>query len=268
MTGLHLHGLNVNGREFNTQAQPMVDAFAVEWGFIKTDSITIESIREVREFCEEASETGRWNGVAVEGFVVRTNIGPRPAEQGHDTPPYTPGSSFFFKVKFDEPYMMYRDWREITKALLSAKQKGSITSARISKAKLKRPETLEYKNWVEKEILRNPKAFADYQNNRGIIAVREAFLRWRETPEGQRAAEATRPVTPPPQHRPTSTKTVLVPVAVPGCGMSTCLCVASSTSLTLYYRQNDRCSCAKTSLRLRAYAKRQCPCKAYRQYIP
>jgi len=268
MTGLHLHGLNVNGREFNTQAQPTVDAFAREWGFIKTDSITIDSIQEVREFCEEASKTGKWNGVAVEGFVVRTTIGPRPDEEGHDTPPYLPGSSFFFKVKFDEPYMMYRDWREITKALLSAKQKGNIASARISKARLKREETLGYKNWVEKEILRNPKAFADYQNNRGIIAVRKAYLKWRDTPEGEQFAEMVRPVSPPPQHGPKSTKTVLVPIAVPGCGMSGSLCMPSNEVLIPYYRQNDHCGCPRTSLRLRPYAKRQCSCKEDRRRLP
>ena len=219
MTGLHLHGLNVNGREFNTLAQPVLDDFATEWGFIKTESITFDSIQDVREFCEEAGKTGKWNGIAIEGFVVRTTIGPRPPDVGHDTPPYPPGSSFFFKVKFDEPYMMYRDWREITKALLSAKQKGNIASARISKARLKRKETLEYKHWVEKEILCNPKAFIHYQNNRGIIAVREKFLKWRETPEGERLAGSMRPVTPPPQYGPKPTKTIIVPIGVPGCGM-------------------------------------------------
>ena len=268
LTGLHLHGLNVNGREFNTQAQPEVDAFATEWGFIRTDSITIDSIREVREFCEEAGKTGKWNGVAVEGFVVRTSIGPRPEEKGHDTPPYSPGSSFFFKVKFDEPYMMYRDWREITKSLLSAKQKGNIAGAKISKAKLKRRETLEYKNWVEKEILRNPKAFADYQNNRGIIAVREAFLKWRDTPEGEQVAESMRPATPPPQHGPKSTKTVLVPIAIPGCGTSGPFCMSRVIGLIHYYRKNDYCSCPRTSLRLCAYAKRQCPCQKDRRRLP
>ena len=268
MTGLHLHGLNVNGREFNTQAQPVVDEFATEWGFIRTDSITIDSIQDVRRFCEETGKTGRWNGVAVEGFVVRTTIGPRPEEKGHDTPPYSPGSSFFFKVKFDEPYMMYRDWREITKSLLSAKQKGNIAGARISKAKLKRTETLEYKNWVEKEILRNPKAFVDYQNNRGIIAVREAYLKWRDTPEGEQVAEAMRPVTPPPQHGSKPTKMVLVPIAIPGCGMLHPLCMSDTVCLIPYYRQNNHCSCPRTSLRLWAYAERQCPCKKGRRCVP
>ena len=230
----------------------MVDDFATEWGFIKTESITADSIQDVREFCEEASKTGKWNGIAIEGFVVRTTIGPRPADRGSDTPPYPPGSSFFFKVKFDEPYMMYRDWREITKALLSAKQKGNIASARISKAKLKRKETLEYKNWVEKEIFRNPRAFMNYQNNRGIIAVREAFLNWRATPEGEQIAESMRPVTPPPQHGPKATKTIIIPIGIPGCGMSDSLYLFSDASLIPHYRQDDCCSCPRTYIRLGA----------------
>src|SRR6266446_4373609 len=30
-----------------------------------------------------------------------------------DAPPYSPGSSFFFKVKFDKPYLMYCNWQEM-----------------------------------------------------------------------------------------------------------------------------------------------------------
>ena len=51
--------------------------------------------------------------------------------------PYPAGSSFFFKVKFDEPYLMYRDWREVTKVLLS---KGP-SAANVPKSKLRRAET-------------------------------------------------------------------------------------------------------------------------------
>ena len=32
-----------------------------------------------------------------------------PTKDDTSPPPYADGSSFFFKVKFDEPYMMYRD---------------------------------------------------------------------------------------------------------------------------------------------------------------
>jgi tRNA ligase len=218
MSGLHLHGINANSGDFNTQAQPVVDAFAEEWGFIKTASIVLNSVKEVREFTEETGKTGKWKDEAVEGFVVRTTIGPRPADPQNDTPPYTPGTSFFFKVKFDEPYMMYRDWRELTKALLSAKQRGNIKNAKISKGKLRRKETVIYKQWVENEILRNPKAFDSYSKNRGIIAVRDQFIRWLESPEGSRAKESVQVPDPAETSEKLNGKVVLVPIAVPGCG--------------------------------------------------
>jgi tRNA ligase len=95
---------------------------------------------------------------------------------------------------------------------------------------------LGYNNWVEKEILCSPKVFAEYQNNRGIIAVREAYLKWSEAPEGEQFADMMRPETPPPQHGPKLTKTVLVPIAVPACGMSGSLCMRSNIGLIPYYR--------------------------------
>ena len=220
MSGLHLHGLNKNVGEFNTQSQPVVDAFAEEWGFIKTASIVLNTEREVREFAEETGKSGKWNGEAVEGFVVRTTIGPRPEDAQHDTPPYPPGSSFFFKIKFDEPYMMYRDWRELTKSLLTAYSKGNISDARISKAKMKRKETVVYKHWVENDIKRNPKAFVTYSKGRGIIAVRDRFLEWLQTPEGLKAGlsvEEEISTAPGPSHK--GEKVVLMPIAVPGCGV-------------------------------------------------
>lgn len=223
MTGLHLHGLNANTGDFNTQAQPVVDAFAEEWRFIKTASIVLNSVKEVHEFTEEVGKTGKWNGEAVEGFVVRTTIGSRPTDAQNDTPPYAPGTSFFFKVKFDEPYMMYRDWRELTKALLSAKQRGNIKDAKISKGRLRRKETVIYKQWVENEILQNPKAFDSYSKNRGIIAVRDQFIRWLESPEGGRAKESVQVPDPTKTSTKLDEKVVLVPIAVPGCGTYRCI---------------------------------------------
>ncbi|KIM27864.1 hypothetical protein M408DRAFT_329795 [Serendipita vermifera MAFF 305830] len=222
MTGLHLHGLNVNVGQFNTQPQPVVDAFAEEWGFIKTASIVLNTEREVREFSQEIGKIGKWNGEAVEGFVVRTTIGPRPTNEQSDTPPYPPGSSFFFKIKFDEPYMMYRDWRELTKSLLTAYSKGNMKDARISKAKLKRKETVVYKQWVEKEIKTNPRAFDSYSKNIGIIAVRDRFLEWLTTPEGRMAGlSIAEEVSQTASVSHKGEKVVLVPIAVPGCGKTT-----------------------------------------------
>jgi len=84
-------------------------------------------------FADEVSRSGTWNGKALEGFVVCTTI--RVAAVTDASPlPYANGS-FFFKVKFDEPYMVYRDWREITKALLT-RSKG----AKLLKSKMALPE--------------------------------------------------------------------------------------------------------------------------------
>ncbi|CCA68348.1 related to TRL1-tRNA ligase [Serendipita indica DSM 11827] len=246
MTGLHLHGLNANVGEFNTQAQPVVDAFAEEWGFIKTASLVLNTEREVREYTQEIGKTGKWNGVPVEGFVVRTTIGPRPAEAGNDTPPYAPGSSFFFKVKFDEPYMMYRDWRELTKALLAAKAKGNIADAKLSKAKLRRKETMVYKQWVEKEIVRNPKAFALYTKGRGIIAVRDRFFEWLATPEGQKSEGLVNVEIPQKVEAGATNKVVIVPVAVPGCGKTT-ISVALAHLFGFGHTQSDNIKAKKAA---------------------
>jgi tRNA ligase len=132
VTGLHLHGLNKNSPAFVTvpssngkEGETTVDSFAAEWGFIRTVTLEMNDIDKVKEFTDECAKTGSWNNEAIEGFVVRTHIkmSNRSAFTGQDAPPYPPGANFFFKIKFDEPYMMYRDWREITKSYLSVYDK-------------------------------------------------------------------------------------------------------------------------------------------------
>jgi tRNA ligase len=132
--------------DFKSQSNAIVDEFAREWGFIVTASYELPSVSEVKAFTEEIGRSGKWNGEALEGFVVRTTVSlpPTKGSAPADASPYSPGSSFFFKVKFDEPYMMYRDWREITKSLLS---KGE--SAKPPKNKMARPETKTYVAWVK-----------------------------------------------------------------------------------------------------------------------
>jgi tRNA ligase len=220
---LHLHGLNVSTKEFKTLSHQEVDAFAEEWGFIATASITMNSIAEVKEFTTEIGKTGKWNGEAVEGFVVRTHVTEPPVGGGESTSasPYSPGSSFFFKVKFDEPYMMYRDWREVTKSLLSSK--GPMSASSLPKSKMKRAETKLYVRWVIDEIKRDRKSFELYTRGKGIIATRERFLSWLETQEGRKDMEDAKAGTLQPSTAPDPPrvfeKTIIVPVAIPGCGM-------------------------------------------------
>ncbi|KAI0824940.1 RNA ligase-domain-containing protein [Trametes gibbosa] len=223
-SGLHLHGLNSCTRRFRTQAQAVVDAFADEWGFVKTASTVLDSLPAVRAFSEEVGRTGRWNGEALEGFVVRTRVAAPPPMRGGGTPagasPYPAGSSFFFKIKFDEPYMMYRDWREVTKTLLA---KGPSPS-NVPKSKLRRAETKVYVRWVCDEIRRDRSQFAEYTKGRGIIATRERFLKWLESGQGEHAQATAAEV---PAEGPKADvdlkegKVIIVPVAVPGVGKTT-----------------------------------------------
>jgi len=112
--------------------------------------------------------------------------------------------------------MMYRDWREITKSLLS---KGE--SARLPKNKMARPETKTYVAWVKGEIKRNPSLFEGYTKGHGIIATRERFLVWLETDEGKRGkrkAETDKEARQTPGKE--LGKTIIMPIAVPGVGTS------------------------------------------------
>ena len=212
-SGLHLHGINETHKDFRTLPASIVDAFADEWGFMKTPTLVLKSIPEVKQFTDEIAKTGTWKGEPLEGFVVRTHIVP----PKHDStsrdraPPYPAGSSFFFKVKFDEPYMMYRDWREITKILLSAK--GSLDDAKIPKSKLKRKETQLYIKWIKEEIRQNRGAFSEFSKGKGIIATRERFLEWLGCNQGKDASEELESSQPD-----GFGKTIILPVAIPGCG--------------------------------------------------
>ncbi|OAX33523.1 hypothetical protein K503DRAFT_804308 [Rhizopogon vinicolor AM-OR11-026] len=232
-SGLHLHGINKTTKGFHTMPTETVDAFAEEWGFIKTPTITFDSIPDVKLFTDDIAKTGKWNGEALEGFVVRTHV--VDAKHGSTSrdacPPYPTGSSFFFKVKFDEPYMMYRDWREVTKSLLS---KG-ISDAKLPKSKLKRKETRLYVDWVKKEIKHNPSAFSEFTRGKGIIATRERFLKWMETDDGKK--DLTLESEAPPTTKEFG-KTIIVPLAIPGCG-KTAVSVALASLFSFGHTQSD-----------------------------
>ncbi|KAJ8481051.1 hypothetical protein ONZ51_g6278 [Trametes cubensis] len=239
-TGLHLHGLNSCTKRFATQPQEVVDAFAREWGFIVTPSTVLNSIADVRAFTDKIAKTGRWNGEPLEGFVVRTHVTepPTKGDKPVSASPYPSGSSFFFKIKFDEPYMMYRDWREVTKVLLS---KGP-DPAHAPKSKLRRAETKLYVQWVCDEIKRDKNQFKDYTRGKGIIATRERFLAWLESGAGKNAKSAAKEV-------PEETglqkdaglkgrKVIIVPVAIPGVGKTT-IAVALSYLFGFAHVQSD-----------------------------
>jgi tRNA ligase len=182
----------------------------------------VNTIKEVRDFTDECAARGEWKGEPVEGFVVRTRVTdvPTSGRSGKETDParspYKSNSSFFFKVKFDEPYMMYRDWREVTKTLLSSK--AYLSPSLLPKSKMKRPETKLYVKWVINEIKKDPEAFKNYTRGKGIIKTRESYLEWLKSDKGEKDLEEE-------VHKEQEgaakvfTKTIIVPIAIPGCGM-------------------------------------------------
>ena len=131
--------------------------------------------------------------------------------------PYPAGSSFFFKVKFDEPYMMYRDWREVTKMILSQDPE----KLKLPKNKMRRFETRAYVRWVKQEIARDREQFALYTKGRGIIATRDKFLEWFESENGKNECEDYERETALRRERKEFGKTIIVPVAIPGVGKTT-----------------------------------------------
>jgi tRNA ligase len=56
---------------------------------------------DVKKISDECALTGTFDGKPVEGFVVRSCV-------------KSTGATHFFKIKFDEPYLMFREWREVT----------------------------------------------------------------------------------------------------------------------------------------------------------
>jgi tRNA ligase len=233
LTGLHLHGLNLNVPHFETLDPSTVATFARQWGFIETPSVQLSSLDEVRTYTDKIAKEGSWNGEAIEGFVVRCRVKEVPSKgnkREDGEPPYPPGSPFFFKIKFEEPYLMYRQWREITRQmlpLLRPECKGRTDRKAFPwtqmQAKLKRPESAVYADWCADRMIKEPELFDNY--DKGVVKVRERFLEW-TAGDGRKKWDAARAKSGLSESGGGSRggvgdkkiKTMIVPVAAPGCG--------------------------------------------------
>ncbi|KAL4813671.1 fungal tRNA ligase phosphodiesterase domain-containing protein [Aspergillus spinulosporus] len=192
--GIYLHGINFNLPEFATLPSSEVHRFADAWGFKKANFVVYDDLSTVKKFLEKCAETGSWDGRDTEGFVIRCKM----SENGHG-----PYRDWFFKYKFEEPYLMYRQWRECTKAMLSGK---------APKIKKHKKITEEYLAYARQQFSLHPELRERYQHNHGIISMRDGFLKERGLNGAQiiqmEAENVTRDV-------------VLVPIASIGCGKTT-----------------------------------------------
>ena len=158
MAGIYLHGLNFNLSEFATCSGPEVHEFADTWGFKKAQYVNIQTLDQAKSFLDKCAETGSWDGRDTEGFVVRCKV----REKGGE-----PYRDWFFKYKFEEPYLMYRQWRECTKAIIAGKQ---------PKYKKHKTITEQYLLYARRQLAKDRNLGKEYNKNHGIIAMRDGFL--------------------------------------------------------------------------------------------
>ncbi|KAJ5689735.1 hypothetical protein N7462_004127 [Penicillium macrosclerotiorum] len=197
--GIYLHGLNYNQPNFATHSSDKVHEFADAWGFKKAKFVVYDDIESVRKFLEECAETGTWDDRETEGFVIRCQL----SEGGNAA-----FQDWFFKYKFEEPYLMYRQWRECTKAVISGK---------MPKIKKHEKITEEYLQFARRIFIKEPHLAREYNHNHGIISLREAFLKERGLKGSEIIAMEEEQV----KGKDTTKNVILTPIASLGCGKTT-----------------------------------------------
>lgn len=213
LTGLHLHGLNKNEPVLVSLPSTTVSAFAKTWGMIPTPFSIFPSILAVKTYCATVEAAGGVEDPTtgqvspVEGFVVRG------AKKGGAA-----GEPFFWKVKYDQPYLMYREWRELTRKLLA-----EFPEVTVKPAKLRNKESRLYLWWVHSQMEKDITQFESWKVGKGIIKTREDFLSWSRTQEGKEQArrlgqEVKEEVDTKAVNDKSFDRTLIVPVAVQGCG--------------------------------------------------
>ncbi|CAJ2512678.1 Uu.00g007970.m01.CDS01 [Anthostomella pinea] len=199
--GLYLHGVNVNIPQFMTYPSDLVQQFADEWGFRKVGLQVFDDVEKVKSFLDGVAESGAHEGRDVEGFVIRCRMSLNPEKK--------PYNDWFFKYKFDEPYLMYRQWRECTKALIAGRPPKYKKHTKI---------TEEYLLYARKRLAADPKLGKLYNLNHGIIALRDDFLAFKNL-KGSDAANFEKEFGS--TASTVSSDIVLVPIATIGCGKTT-----------------------------------------------
>ncbi|KAL8687244.1 MAG: hypothetical protein Q9218_006527 [Villophora microphyllina] len=219
-SGLYLHGVNLNLPDFATYPGELVHAFADQWGFKKAEYVIKDDLDTVKSFLDNCATTGSWNGRDTEGFVIRCQRNEHGANGNyHD---------WFFKYKFEEPYLMYRQWREATKA---------VVAGRAPRFKKHKAITEEYLLYARRQLAKNPKIGQEYNKNHGIIAMRDGFLQERGL-KGSDIIKQEQSGEDPTTSAGISKNIVLVPVASIGCGKTT-LAVALTKLFEWGHVQND-----------------------------
>ena len=217
--GLYLHGINLNLPDFATYSGPLVHQFADQWGFKTAEFLVKDDIEAAKTFLDGCAQTGSWNGRDTEGFVIRCK-----KRVAGKTGPYV---DWFFKYKFEEPYLMYRQWREATKSVIAGK---------VPKYKKHQKITDEYLLYARRRLALDPALGKAYNANHGIIDMRDGFLKER----GLKGSDIIRQEYASDTNVPSDVNShvMLVPIATIGCGKTT-IAVALSKLFGWGHVQND-----------------------------
>jgi len=103
----------------------------------------------LKKFAESCN--GYYNNRAIEGWVIRCR---------QDN-----GEVFFFKYKYDEPYLLYREWREAMGSYLNNKP-----------MKYRYPQTHDYMKFIRELYQTDKYLFDNLSKKKGIIKIRKMFL--------------------------------------------------------------------------------------------
>lgn len=223
--GLYLHGLNYNTIQFRTLSMKDVYEFGDAWNFKAVKSLKFEDVNELFDFLHKCSETGKYNDQEVEGFVIRCKD-----SSHHD---------FFFKYKFEEPYLLYRQFREVTRELIS--NKVPIHSIRMKKHKY---ITKKYLEFVDELFKKEPDLAENFRHGHGIIKVRELFLQHLQETNGMDLLTLDAKLTDEMQklNLEENVKYVFVPIATIGCGKTTVFNSLANLFPDWIHIQNDNIS--------------------------
>ncbi|KAJ2630522.1 tRNA ligase [Coemansia sp. RSA 1290] len=157
MRGLYLHGINRNAVELDTWPSVEVANVAEHFGFYTVQRFEFDKIKDGHDLADKVRVEQMLDGRTIEGFVVRCKL------NGSNKP-------YMFKIKYDIPYLMFREWREVTNRILGRKPYRTVY-----------PMTKDYAAWVKQAWQTNPAEFIKFSNSqKGMFTIRKRFLEFYE----------------------------------------------------------------------------------------
>ncbi|KAJ2851315.1 trna ligase [Coemansia brasiliensis] len=210
MRGLYLHGINRNAVELDTWPSAEVAKVAEYFGFYSVQRFEFDNIKDGRELADKVRIDQMLDGRTIEGFVIRCKL------NGSNKP-------YMFKIKYDIPYLMFREWREVTNRILGRKPYRTVY-----------PLTKDYAAWVKQAWQANPAEFIGFSNSqKGMFTIRKRFLEFYEKygDNKQQLYDEISQMT-------GKTKVLLMPVGTIGCGKTT-LSLALSRIFGFGHVQSD-----------------------------